>query len=128
MGMLGIHEGVDCSVEPSRTKQSFRDDVNINKIIARFDRTGMVSHLNSKTPFYGDVSSIVGYQEALNKVKEADELFGRMSAEIRNRFKNDPALMIEFLSDPVNNAEALKLGMIVAPPEPVVAEPAVDPK
>lgn len=127
MGMLGIRTEVDCSVEPSMTKQSFRDEVDINKIVAKFERTGMITHLQKSTPFYGDVSALVGYQDALNVVNEAELLFSSMSAEVRERFANDPAKMIEFLSDERNVDEAVKLGLVVRRPEPVKAEPVPEP-
>lgn len=121
MGMLGIHDGVDTG--PGKTKQSFRDEVNINKIVASFEKTGMVTHLNSREPFYGDVSEIVSYQDALNIVNKANELFNGMDARVRERFANDPAKMIEFLEDEKNLDEAVKLGMAVKRPEVVIPDP-----
>lgn len=116
MGMLGIHKGVDTG--PGVTKQSFADEVNINKIIARFDKNGMVTHINKSPGFFGDVSELVDYQESLNIVMKAEELFSGMSAEIRARFGNDPGQMIEFLEDPKNLEEAKKLGMVLEKPVP----------
>lgn len=101
---------------PTRTKQSFREQVNINSILARHRRSGMLDHVNGKTPFYGDVSGIADYQEALNVVHRASELFNGMSAAVRRRFDNDPVRMIEFLQDPSNLKEAQELGMVVKPP------------
>lgn len=105
---------VVCGV--SRTKQSFRDQVNINKILARNRRSGMIDHVSGKTPFYGDVSSIGSYQESLNVVKQAQDLFMGMSSDVRSRFENDPTKMIKFLADPKNLDEAIKLGMVVKRP------------
>lgn len=129
MGMYGTPRlKVDCREGgPSLTKQSFRDEVNINKIIARYEKTGMVEHLNKKAPFYGDVSGLVDYQSALNVVKEAEDLFMGMSAEIRSRFNNDPQLMIEFLSDARNKEEAIKLGIVNPDPSKKAPEKASEP-
>lgn len=101
----------------SMTKQAFKDEVDINKIVKQFEKTGMVEHLNENQPFYGDVSELKGYQEALNVVNEADALFMAMSPAIRERFDNDPAKMIRFLEDPKNNKEAVDLGMVVEQPK-----------
>lgn len=111
---------------PSRTKQSFKDQVNINRILARYRKSGMVDHLNRMTPFYGDVSGLVDYQEALHVVKRAEELFGGMSSDVRNRFDNDPMAMVRFLQDPKNLDEAVKLGMVVKRPDKAV-EPKTPP-
>lgn len=111
-----------CEPGSSRTKQSFKDQVNINKIIKKHRRTGMLEHVNRKAPFYGDVSNLVGYAEALIKVKEAEELFNNMSADIRERFNNNPQEMVTFLEDKNNLKEAIELGMVLKQPEPEPVE------
>lgn len=104
------------------TKQSFKEESDINNIIAGFDRTGMILNLNKKEPFYGDVSDIGDYQACLMKVQRAQELFDDLSAEVRLRFDNDPAKLVLFLSDSKNLDEAVKLGLAVKRPvEPVEA-------
>lgn len=133
MGMynkLDDPDGIVCG--PGVTKQSFKDECDINKIIAKFDRTGMIENLNKKSPFYGDVSGLVDYHEALNIVAEAQSLFQSMSAEVRERFSNDPEKMIAFLNNPKNKNEAIKLGLVIPPsPEPtppINPEPSEAPK
>lgn len=115
-----VKPGLKCG--EGRTKQAFLDQVDVNKIMARYNKTGMFTHVNGRQPFYGDVSSVVGYREALDRVMEAESLFKGMSAEVRNRFGNDPARMIDFLEDPKNLDEALKLGMVVKRPEPPISK------
>lgn len=120
MGMYGRHldkngkelprRGTDVVTGVSLTKQSFREEADINEIIRRFDKNGMVN-INLREGFFGDVSNIRDYKEASDLVLEADRLFMGMSAEIRNRFQNDPAQMIAFLDDPKNLDEAVKLGI-----------------
>lgn len=100
-------------------KQAFRDQCDINKIIAKYNRTGMIEHVNKNAPFYGDVSDIADYQSALNLVIKADELFANMSSAIRERFDNDATKMIAFLQNKDNLDEAIKLGMVLKKPEPV---------
>lgn len=120
MAVVRVRPVVDFTGEVSRTKQSFKDQTDINKIIARFGRTGMLTHVNTRQPFYGDVSMIDSYQSCLNVVKEAQELFAGMSSAVRKRFGNDPSEMISFLQDPANLDEAVSLGMAVKRPvEPV---------
>lgn len=119
--------GISC--EPGRTKQAFKDDCDINKIIARYEKTGMIENLSKGTPFYGDVSDILSYQDALEVVDKAESLFGSMSAEIRNRFNNNPAEMVSFLADSKNIEEAKKLGMVLdSKPESVSDVPKDDVK
>lgn len=111
----------DPSAWRSMTKQSFRDESDINKIVASFMKTGVLPTRGGQ-PFYGDVSDIGDYQSCMNKVIEAQELFAQMDASIRERFDNDPGKMLDFLENPGNLDEAVKLGMVVKRPvEPVEA-------
>ena len=78
MGMYGKPiTTLDCSKDEfgnqigSMTKQSFADEVDINKVVARYEKTGMLDHVNRRQPFYGDVSEIRSYQESLNVVIHA---------------------------------------------------------
>lgn len=126
MGMLGIHpkDGIDTG--PGLTKQSMRDEVDINKIVARFAKTGMLSSFNGGEPFYGDVSDILSYQDALNVVVRARELFDGLPAELRERFANDPARLISFLDNPANKKEAIELGIVQERPVDDVKPAVVD--
>lgn len=108
---------VDCSNEVNMTKQASRDEVDVNKIMARFEKTGLMSHVNGDEPFYGDVSEYSGLQDALIKVQEANELFMGYPASIRERFDNDPVKFVEFFEDPANLQEAIELGLAVKRPE-----------
>lgn len=134
---MSIQEKIDIVIKPRRrpkvefgeslTKQAFKDQVNVNRIIAKYQKGQMVTHLNSKEPFYGDVSEIASYQKSLDIVMQAQELFMGMSSQVREKFQNDPAKMIAFLKDKKNHEEAVKLGLIkkkevvtppVTPPPP----------
>ena len=39
---------------PSMTKQSFKDECDINKIMAKFQKTGAIEHYAKHAPSYGD--------------------------------------------------------------------------
>lgn len=117
--------GLACAPGSSMTKQSMTPETDINNILKKFQKTGMIEHLAKGEPFYGDVSEIADYQSALNKVQEAEDLFMSMSPDVRERFDNDPAKMIDFLSDPRNTDKAIELGMAAKRPEKPVEEPKV---
>lgn len=100
----------------SRTQQQFAEEADINTIVRRFGLTGQMPE-NIGFPEYGDFSEVHDYQTSLNILREADEAFLRIPAEIRARFANDPQQLLEFLHDGNNRDEALKLGLIPKPPE-----------
>lgn len=102
--------------------QASADEADINKIVARILK-GQTVLASDGQPFYGDVSEFGGLQEAIIKVQEAEELFMQYPAEIRGKFENDPVKMVEFLEDPKNLDEAIKMGL--ANPKPVTEKPPV---
>lgn len=112
--------------EPSRTKQSFAEEANVNTIMARWHRTGVIEHLSKATPRYGDFATADDYQSACNKVLGAEHAFMELPAEIRARMGNNPGNLLLFLADPANLEEAQKLGLVEkSKPE---AEPSPAPK
>lgn len=122
----------DCSKDKGFTVQADRDEADINKIVARFQSSGQLPPTLHGEPFYGDVSEFGDLQESLIKIQEADRLFMNYPAEVRERFANDKVKLVEFLSDEKNREEAIKLGLVQAPPPkeptPPVAPPVASPK
>ena len=118
--------------KPSLTKQSFRDECDINNILRQFNVTGQLP-VGSVQPQYGDFSGITDYQSALNAVMAAQDSFLALPAKLRARFDNDPALFVEFASDEANKEEMKALGLlsqetvqavVSSPSEPVQGEQA----
>lgn len=100
--------------EPSMTKQSFRDEANINKIIAKYKTTGAPSnYVTTRQPIYADVTSVPSYQEALNVVMTAQSTFMALPSSVRTKFDNNPAKLLSFLSDPANAEEGVKMGLLI---------------
>lgn len=97
--------------EPSKTDQSFKDEVNVNNIISKFNKTGQISHLAKKQGMYADLSTIEDLHTSLTQVVQAQEAFDSLPAELRRRFGNSPVEMVNFLQDPANDQEAVKLGL-----------------
>jgi len=109
--------GLACE-EPSLTQQHFKDETDINNILRQFNITGLLPEA-PLSPRYGDFTGIVDYHSALNAVIAAEDDFMTLPAQLRARFENDPAQLIEFLDNSANYDEAVKLGLI-DPIPPVV--------
>lgn len=108
--------------QPSQTLQSFKNDADINCIIARFENTGVLVDPTvpvSRTPQFGDYSDMPTYQEAQNVIVAANNAFNDLSAKIRERFGNDPAAYFDFVQSLKEGsddyAEAIRLGIIDRP-------------
>lgn len=101
-------------------QQHFRDQCNINKIMERYERTGVMAGPQGRggRPMFGDVSMIGDYQNALQTVSDANEAFESLPAEIRKRFDNNPAALVDFVKNPQNRDEAIELGMLPDPRPP----------
>ena len=111
-------ENFACEGE-SMTKQSFKAECDVNTIMARYQKTGVVEHANQYQGDYGNFIGVMDFHSAMNYVVEAKEMFLELPSEIRNRFGNDPGAFLEFVGNDENRDEMVKLGLINenVPPE-----------
>jgi len=102
-----------CCDGDSRTHQSFKDECDINNILNRYARTGVLPQMIKSNPRYGDFATVQSYQDACNVVLLAQEQFNALDANVRDRFNNDPSKFLAFCSDEKNKAEMISLGLAV---------------
>lgn len=102
--------------EDNRTQQQFKEESDINEIVRRFGLTGEMPD-NPRVPQYGDFEEVTDFQSAMNAVRQAEEGFMELPADVRARFANDPQRLMDFLADEANRDEARKLGLVRLPPE-----------
>lgn len=108
-------EAVPQSVDgPSVTQQQFADEVDINRIMKRFERGEALTHFNQYQGQYADVSGI-DFQLAMNQVTATQQLFDALPVHLRSRFRNRPEEFLAFVQDPQNAQEAYELGIGPAP-------------
>jgi len=113
--------GLHCE-DASLAQQHFKDECDINNILRQFNITGMLPQ-QAVSPRYGDFTGVSDYHTALNQVIAAEDEFMSLPATLRARFENDPANLINFLDNPENKDEAIKLGLVNKPAEmPQVVE------
>lgn len=124
-----VRPTVDCKPNSGRTKQSFKAQVNINNIVAKYQRTGMLEHVRQNPGVFADVSSIGDYHGMVSKIRTAKESFERLTSDLRSRFNDDPAELIAFVSDASNRDEAIRLGLVNKPSvkAPKPSDPVIDP-
>ncbi len=113
MSMLGTEQPKEYT--DGRTKQSFKDETDVNKIIARHARMGTLSHLEQWGGQYGDLAGF-DFQTAQNQIAKANTMFEQLPAEVRREFHNDPAAFIEYVNDPENKDDLhVKLPALAKP-------------
>lgn len=93
------------------TKQDMKDDCDINVIMKRYEKTGMVDHVSRYQGQYGDFEAME-FHEAMNFVIEAQDMFMSLPSKIRARFGNDPGAFLEFVNDENNTDELRKMGLL----------------
>ena len=101
--------GLKCE-DPSLTQQQFKEESDINTIVDRFMKSGVMPN-PVNMPQYIDYEGVFDFQSAMNTVRQADENFMRMDAKIRARFNNSPQEFLEFFGNPENAEEAIRLGL-----------------
>lgn len=112
------------------TKQSHKAECDVNTIMKKFEKTGMVTHVKEYRGEYGNFLGAAEFHEAWNEVLKAREMFESLPAKVRKRFENDPGEFLEFVHDPANEEEMIELGLArrrEAPPEPAPAAPEPEP-
>lgn len=98
-------------VGESRTKQSFQAECDINNILAKYAKTGLIDHVKKHGGYYGDLPLSNDFQTNLHAIMEAQASFDSLPANIRDRFQNDPARFLAFVEDPENGEEMVALGL-----------------
>lgn len=108
------------------TKQAFKDECDVNKIVARFQATGELPNMANIPPQYLDVSEM-NFQDHQNYIAGAMSLFHELPAKIRDRFENNPGEFFEFCSQEKNRPEMAEMGLLRVEPPPVVPMAALTP-
>lgn len=110
----------DCGdFDATLTQQHFKDDCDINTIIARYQVTGLLTDPNvqaqgvNRTPLFGDFSELPhDYASAQNFIMEANEQFMNLPSTVRAHFHDDPGDLLRAFDDSSRHQELVDLGII----------------
>lgn len=105
-----LASGLWCPLEEDVTKQEFKDDADINKILERVLRGEYVPIERGSS---GDFSRFPSdFREIAETTRRADLEFRALPSRVRKRFGNDPLQLLEFIQNPENADEARQLGIL----------------
>jgi len=109
------HERVHPKISPvSMTHQSHKNECDINNIMRKFEKFGVLEHRNNYEGQYGDFTAVPqDYREAMTSVLAAQEMFLELPSKIRRRFGNDPGAFLDFATDPQNGPAMVEMGLAV---------------
>lgn len=98
-----------------RTKQAFKNECDINAILAKYQKTGTITHLNKHQAFYGTQPQI-DLLEAHAAIDRAKKVFADLPSNVRKEFDNNLGKYLAFINDPANLANiAEKLPELAKP-------------
>lgn len=87
--------------DDGRTKQAFKDQTDINKMLKRSATVGALSHLERYGGEYGDFAEF-DFFEAQVQLARCREIFDHLPSEVRKEFAGDPQQFFNFCNDPEN--------------------------
>jgi len=93
-----------------RTKQAMKDECDINNIMAKYQRTGTISHFAKHEASYGFAPAVT-LQESFEIVEKAREMFDELPSSVRKRFGNDVVGFLAFVQDPTNKDAMAEMGL-----------------
>lgn len=96
--------------DPSRAKQSMKQECDINFIVGQYKKTGLITHVSRQAGYYDNVETL-DFHTAMNIIANAEQTFDQVPAHIRKKFGNDMAAFYEFAQNPENIDEMVKLGL-----------------
>lgn len=96
----------------SLTRQEFVSQCNINNIVNKYVKNGNNPFVITQDAKYGDFTNVPSHQDALDLILRAEDHFMQLPPQLRARFDNDAGLLLQFLGNPNNRQEAIKLGLV----------------
>ncbi len=108
--------------EKGRTKQSHKNECDINIIMQKYQKFGVINHVNKHQANYSFCTSN-DLHESLNLIKTANDMFDDLPSQARTKFKNSPAEFLDFVQDPNNQDQLFDLGLSDYPVEAEIIPP-----
>lgn len=103
--------------EPSMTEQHFKDECDINNIVAQYQQTGVLPQ-GDRQPLFGDFAEFPqDLQSSQQYFDDAQDRFMQLPAQLRKEFGNDPVKLLQFIANENNRDRAIELGLIDRPPQ-----------
>lgn len=93
------------------TRQEFKDECDINNIMAQYMTSGEFFHINETAPQYMDCTG-QDFRASMDYIAGAFSMFEELPSAIRMQFDNDPAEFLDFCSHEKNRPELAAMGLL----------------
>lgn len=108
---------------PSRTRQEFAAECDVNALMKRYEKTGVLPMYGvERKAQYLDLSAVPDFLTAMQMLVDAEHAFMRLPAGVRREFENDATAFVDFAQRPENIGKMREWGL--APPAEVADEAA----
>ncbi len=91
-----------------RTKQSQRDECDINKLLERYQRDASLGHLEKYGGEYGNYADY-DFENHVTKIAEMNTIFEQLPAEVKKDFGQNTGRFFEYVTDPENREKLAEL-------------------
>jgi hypothetical protein len=103
---------------PSLTRQEFADECDINVLMAKYEKHGVLPLAGSE-PRYVDCASIPSdFRVVIDMMRDAEASFMSLHARVRAEFDNDARAFVDFAADPANIERLREWGLAPRPEAP----------
>jgi hypothetical protein len=106
------------------TKQSFKDQCDVNKIVKKAQKTGSLAFAE-KYPdqVFGEFPDVDDLLTAHGHIERAGEIFSELPSEVKREFGHSPYEFLRFANDPENVGRLRELLPAIAEPGPYFPNP-----
>ena len=101
--------------QDNRTIQSFKDETDINKLLAKQQVPLMQAHYDVYGEAYSDFDGF-DFFEAQVKLADAKTIFEKLPSEVRKEFGHNPGAFFQYANDPDNVGRLTELLPAIARP------------
>ena len=117
------------NLSESRTVQSDRHKASIHSILAQYEATGILPHLNSTDLQFRDVTEFSDFAELRRESKRAEQAFNALPAKIRDAFDHSHDKWLDAAHDGIDPDSELarkltKIGVLESSTPTQSSEPA----
>lgn len=95
------------NTEPSKTDPSQAPATDINIIMKRYT----LNQLPPVPEVYSDLTLMGDLHDAYEAIQYGEKAFNALPSDLRVKLNNDPRQLYDYLSDPSNDDEAIRLGL-----------------
>lgn len=94
-----VNPGTVCTVAEGKTVQSEAAQADINKILKRFESSGILP-VTGREGMFLDTTEIADFGQQVLRVAQAKDYFDRLPAEVRSEFNNDVVVFMGVVANP----------------------------